>query len=271
MVNKFGHVPSENRAVSPVIGVILMVAITVILAAVIGAFVLEIGDQQETAPNTSFDIEEKQEYWESGFSHETYGGCSASECMNATSVEMSHAGGDVLDYRNVRLSINGNNSVYTYQNELASSNSWGRFAPQPDVREYLGSNQPVAFTSGETWAADLYCGSACTGVPPIRDNPGTCGSDGRPPIAGPHEDMCWNKVGQFIGWHYNVEYNDKVAVQTASFFGSYPDWATLDPVRSGDDVQVIWRASSGGKTQTLTKYTAQSGAPDGAPTEHSYP
>lgn len=34
---------SEERAVSPVIGVILMVAITVILAAVIAAFVLDIG------------------------------------------------------------------------------------------------------------------------------------------------------------------------------------------------------------------------------------
>ncbi|ELK56003.1 hypothetical protein D320_01493, partial [Haloferax sp. BAB-2207] len=36
---------TESRAVSPVIGVILMVAITVILAAVIGTFVLGLGDQ----------------------------------------------------------------------------------------------------------------------------------------------------------------------------------------------------------------------------------
>jgi flagellin-like protein len=35
----------SDRAVSPVIGVILMVAITVILAAVIGSFVLGLGDQ----------------------------------------------------------------------------------------------------------------------------------------------------------------------------------------------------------------------------------
>ena len=40
---------------SPVIGVILMVAITVILAAVIGTFVLGLGDQvQTTAPNSQF-------------------------------------------------------------------------------------------------------------------------------------------------------------------------------------------------------------------------
>lgn len=36
----------EERAVSPVIGVILMVAITVILAAVIAAFVLDMGQEQ---------------------------------------------------------------------------------------------------------------------------------------------------------------------------------------------------------------------------------
>ena len=49
----------EDRAVSPVIGVILMVAITVILAAVIGAFVLGLGDQlQETAPNAQVSITE---------------------------------------------------------------------------------------------------------------------------------------------------------------------------------------------------------------------
>jgi flagellin-like protein len=54
---------TTNRAVSPVIGVILMVAITVILAAVIGAFVLEIGNQQETAPSTSFDSEQQVVYY----------------------------------------------------------------------------------------------------------------------------------------------------------------------------------------------------------------
>ncbi|ELY42559.1 type IV pilin [Natronorubrum sulfidifaciens] len=45
----------DERAVSPVIGVILMVAITVILAAVIAAFVLDIGDLDDSAPNAQFD------------------------------------------------------------------------------------------------------------------------------------------------------------------------------------------------------------------------
>ncbi len=47
-----------ERAVSPVIGVILMVAITVILAAVIGTFVLGLGDQvSQTAPQATINVE----------------------------------------------------------------------------------------------------------------------------------------------------------------------------------------------------------------------
>jgi flagellin-like protein len=48
---------TDDEAVSPVIGVILMVAITVILAAVIGAFVLNIGGSQDTAPSASLEID----------------------------------------------------------------------------------------------------------------------------------------------------------------------------------------------------------------------
>jgi len=51
---------ADDDAVSPVIGVILMVAITVILAAVIGTFVLGLGGQvQDTAPNAQFTWNEE--------------------------------------------------------------------------------------------------------------------------------------------------------------------------------------------------------------------
>ncbi|WP_280536386.1 type IV pilin N-terminal domain-containing protein [Halopenitus sp. POP-27] len=49
---------TDDRAVSPVIGVILMVAITVILAAVIGTFVLGLGDDlQNDQPTASFNMD----------------------------------------------------------------------------------------------------------------------------------------------------------------------------------------------------------------------
>lgn len=47
----------EERAVSPVIGVILMVAITVILAAVIAAFVLDLGDSVGEEPQAGVSVE----------------------------------------------------------------------------------------------------------------------------------------------------------------------------------------------------------------------
>ena len=47
----------DDDAVSPVIGVILMVAITVILAAVIASFVLGLGDQNNPAPTSDFEFD----------------------------------------------------------------------------------------------------------------------------------------------------------------------------------------------------------------------
>ena len=65
----------DERAVSPVIGVILMVAITVILAAVIGTFVLGLGDQVDsTAPNAQLSFDHTSE-----------------------NVTVAHEGGDTLD------------------------------------------------------------------------------------------------------------------------------------------------------------------------------
>ncbi|WP_049888088.1 MULTISPECIES: type IV pilin [unclassified Natrinema] len=52
----------EERAVSPVIGVILMVAITVILAAVIAAFVLDLGGSvgNEAQAGVNMEVDESQ-------------------------------------------------------------------------------------------------------------------------------------------------------------------------------------------------------------------
>jgi len=57
---KLKELLDDNDAVSPVIGVILMVAITVILAAVIASFVLGLGDQTQDAPTVSFDYDYDQ-------------------------------------------------------------------------------------------------------------------------------------------------------------------------------------------------------------------
>ncbi|QZP37698.1 type IV pilin [Halobaculum magnesiiphilum] len=49
---------TDERAVSPVIGVILMIAVTVVLAAAIGSFVLGLGDDiRQVTPTASFEME----------------------------------------------------------------------------------------------------------------------------------------------------------------------------------------------------------------------
>jgi len=58
MKQKINAILDDDRGVSPVIGVILMVAITVILAAVIGTFVLGLGDSLQQAPQATLNAED---------------------------------------------------------------------------------------------------------------------------------------------------------------------------------------------------------------------
>jgi len=76
----------DDDAVSPVIGVILMVAITVILAAVIATFVLGLGDSlSNQAPQASFT------------------------CNDSNG--LLHDGGDAIDGGNLDDADSGDNSI----------------------------------------------------------------------------------------------------------------------------------------------------------------
>jgi flagellin-like protein len=87
---------ADEDAVSPVIGVILMVAITVILAAVIGAFVLGIGGDQEAAPQTNWN-------WAHDSVEFDNGGPTA-ELITAT---VQHGGGDNADTSQLSVQVDG--------------------------------------------------------------------------------------------------------------------------------------------------------------------
>ena len=84
---KIKNLLKDDDAVSPVIGVILMVAITVILAAVIASFVLGLGDQNNPAPTASFDFD----YTDDGSG------------SNTGDLTITHGDGDELDGANVFL------------------------------------------------------------------------------------------------------------------------------------------------------------------------
>lgn len=78
---------TDDSAVSPVIGVILMVAITVILAAVIGSFVLNLGGSlQNSAPQASFGFDYDTTASNVTITHETGDSIQATQ-LNATATD----------------------------------------------------------------------------------------------------------------------------------------------------------------------------------------
>jgi flagellin-like protein len=231
---------TENRAVSPVIGVILMVAITVILAAVIGAFVLEIGDQQETAPSTSFDSEQSLQFYE----HNAADGWSS----NLTTVSIAHAGGDNFDIAQVRVKVNGNSSTWGVTERRTNLHDAAR--PQPNKLQTLGTNEVTEFSSGESWSMvgtegpkyedivkprTVYSGFCCWGA----------GYDQN------EEDVHVGVVSDAVWTDSNRDNNDGVR------WGGAAGRVSLKTLSTGDNVRVVWTASSGGKTQTLFKYEVQ--------------
>lgn len=87
-MNSVAH---QDRGVSPVIGVILMVAITVILAAIVGAFVLDIGQQAENdSPQASFSV-------------------TAGPANNE--IKLEHLGGDRLRHDETRVVVESNGTT----------------------------------------------------------------------------------------------------------------------------------------------------------------
>jgi flagellin-like protein len=250
--NKAKVAVGENRAVSPVIGVILMVAITVILAAVIGAFVLEIGDQQETAPSTSFESQQTTKMY-------TSGACCSPIEANLTTVELNAMGGETIDISNVKVKANGNQSVYGSITNEGGSVPWSLSYPDvwavPDWVPTLGTNKQVKFASGDQWI--VHSRSATD-----ADNTGSWGVG--PPFSHEQYKTAMEHGDCSVQVHFGsfaTEDIDKMQVHEGGFGGGCPlaqEKRWLEPLRQGNELQVVWKADSGGKTQTLYKYTVQS-------------
>ncbi|NHN65336.1 flagellin-like protein [Haloarcula quadrata] len=99
----------DDSAVSPVIGVILMVAITVILAAVIATFVLGLGDSvSNTAPQASFS-----------FNYDTD--------EDPNQLDITHNGGDTIEAQ--LLSVSSDEDFKDPDDDVTDSRSaaWSDF------------------------------------------------------------------------------------------------------------------------------------------------
>jgi len=102
MISKLKAALDDDRGVSPVIGVILMVAITVILAAVIGTFVLGLGDSLEQAPQAQLDAEYDS---------------------SADEIVVNHNGGDALNWADITINYDGSGSATSPTGEFTVGNS----------------------------------------------------------------------------------------------------------------------------------------------------
>ncbi|ELZ32842.1 flagellin-like protein [Halogeometricum pallidum JCM 14848] len=110
---------TDDSAVSPVIGVILMVAITVILAAVIGTFVLNLGGSvSQTTPQASF-----------GFDYDTTGD---------GNVTITHETGASID--SARLDTKGLNNE--------SGSDWA------DGSSTVSAGSSVTLDNGADWSGE---------------------------------------------------------------------------------------------------------------------
>jgi flagellin-like protein len=125
---------ADEDAVSPVIGVILMVAITVILAAVIASFVLGLGDQaQQTTPQASFSFDfdstvDPGEGSSNGLADGTDNGGDGE-------LTVTHDGGDSIDSSRVSLTDGSEtvSSAFSSSSEITAGTSYSTNIDHNDV------------------------------------------------------------------------------------------------------------------------------------------
>jgi len=128
---EFKQLFDDDRAVSPVIGVILMVAITVILAAVIGTFVLGLGDQvQSTTPQASFGFDT--------------GSANTSGAYNVT---VTHETGDSIQATDLNVSVNGSTSTWAGSGDVSAGSTFeignANVSSTPDLETWAASGDTV--------------------------------------------------------------------------------------------------------------------------------
>jgi len=157
---QFNKLFDDEKAVSPVIGVILMVAITVILAAVIGTFVLGLGNQvQETSPNANIAFD---------YTNDSDGD---------DTLQITHETGDTIEASQVSVVVSGStgggtdaNGKYAWNDftdeDVEEINAGSSITVTDDVLDSddNGENLNLASASARvTWSSDSGGSSATLG------------------------------------------------------------------------------------------------------------
>lgn len=105
---------TKERAVSPVMGVILMVAITVILAAVIGTFVLDLGQNlpNQSGPYVTLEVDNP----------------------DGSNVTVTHTGGHSLDSDRLSVKVSGSAVNVSYSSAELTAGEYMEFPAESGDR-----------------------------------------------------------------------------------------------------------------------------------------
>jgi archaeal type IV pilus assembly protein PilA len=139
---------SDERAVSPVVGVMLMLVVTIIIAAVVSAFAGGLGGTQQKAPQASIDVQIKT---------------NADDTMSGTNTVMtfSELSGDPIQTKDLAIVTyytNKKGTVYKNKQTAASAgtdlygySSLTRVPFINDMRYGLSGNNPAKDFGNFTW------------------------------------------------------------------------------------------------------------------------
>ncbi|MFB6179873.1 MAG: type IV pilin [Halorientalis sp.] len=105
---------TDDSAVSPVIGVILMVAITVLLAATAASFFLGLAGNNTTTPQVAMNFD----YTSSNNHHDDR-------------VKITHAGGDTVTADNVVVTVSDANTPSSSVGVISSRFDWNELTDSP--------------------------------------------------------------------------------------------------------------------------------------------
>lgn len=195
----------NNRSVSPVISVILLVAVTVVLGTTISLFALQVVEGlSDPAPNADFEIEPR--YFDDGV-------------PKNDSVAITHVGGDRLERERLEVRV-GDNVVY---NETADS-------------ETTSSSNVVPGLVVEVDNADDFndLNKPCRLNGKLVSPPRTCG--------GPAGDGDGSDDTVVLQWEQNVTAGERIVIQERNHPNSYDVMQPGDSVTivyRGDDFSAI--------------------------------
>ena len=141
-----------DDAVSPVIGVMLMLVVTVVIAAVVAVFATGLAEDTEPAPVAKLDVKIYSKYLVKGseWTGDSY----------IPDLHVTHVSGDPIDTKDLKFTFSwedqyGDSHFSTFEyyeegwyDELTYAGIWPPYG-------YSGSNQPLAINYGNTGGANF--------------------------------------------------------------------------------------------------------------------